>query len=47
MQKAALPDNEAFRLQGLKSFNIRDTEAEARYDELTALAAAAVICRCA
>jgi signal transduction histidine kinase len=39
MQKAALPDNEALRLQSLKSFNILDTEAEARYDELTALAA--------
>lgn len=39
MKQAPLPVNESARLQSLESLNILDTEVEARYDELTALAA--------
>jgi len=39
MKQAPLPLNEAARLRSLKLFDILDTAVEARYDDLTALAA--------
>ncbi|MEG3894670.1 adenylate/guanylate cyclase domain-containing protein [Microcoleus sp. SVA1_B6] len=38
MQAAPLPSNEAERLEALHRYNILDTEAEAAFDDLTALA---------
>lgn len=39
MKQAPLPSNESARLRSLETLKILDTEVEARYDELTALAA--------
>lgn len=38
MEKAAIPDNEASRLQALRSLNVLDTPEEERFDRLTRMA---------